>query len=432
VGTARVSEPRILARSEHCLSRKTVQKNALKVLYRLHGSKQAAYLVGGAVRDLLLARVPKDYDVATDARPQQIRRLFRNSRIIGRRFRLVHVYFREGIIEVSTFRRNPDSQEPGDESANLLITDDNVFGTPREDSFRRDFTINALFYDIGDYSVIDYVDGVRDLEAGIIRVIGDPDLRFREDPVRMMRACEIAGRLSFTLDSLTQEGIERHARELDKAAPARLTEELNQLMRCGSSARAMQWMFELSLAEVLLPEMRFMLEAERRGLGNFSGLFAVLDERVKKKAEFPEIGLLTSLLLPEVLVKCDQGCQDGKPAGGSLQLRQVASDVAGPFFRRFGLSKTKAEYAVQAILGFQQMRRRRWKDHERVRFSQRAYFDDAFFLSEAHAALTGQGGENLEKWKRIKDLRPKSSTAVERRKHRPRRRRQRPRARKAP
>jgi poly(A) polymerase len=422
VGTETATEPRVLARSEHSLSRKTIQKNALKVLYRLNGSKHTGYLVGGAVRDLLLGGKPKDYDVATDARPQQIRRLFRNSRIIGRRFRLVHVYFREGIIEVSTFRRSPEGEAEDADRPNLLITDDNVFGTPREDAFRRDFTINALFYDISNYTVIDYVEGVADLEAGIVRVIGDPDVRFREDPVRMMRACEIAGRLSFTLDAATQEGIGGNARELDKASPARLTEEVNQLLRCGRSARAMQWMFELGLAEVLLPEVRFMLEAEKRGLGDFSRVFTFLDRHAEAKGELPEVGVLTSLLLPEVLVKCDQSREDGRRSGNRSQLRQVATEVAGPFFRRFGLSKLKAEYAVQAILGFQSMRRGRWKDQERVRFSQRAFFDDAFFLSEALVAMTGEGSENLERWRRIKQLRPAKTATVL---HRPRRRRRR-------
>lgn len=421
-------EPRILARSEHTLSRKTVHRNALKVLYRLHSSKQLAYLVGGAVRDLLLDRQPKDYDVATDARPQEIRRLFRNSRIIGRRFRLVHVYFREGIIEVSTFRRNPEAED-NDSDDDLLITDDNVFGTPREDAFRRDFTINALFYDIANFTVVDYVGGVRDLEDGIIRVIGDPDVRFREDPVRMMRACEIAGRLSFTLDGETQEGIERHASEIDKAAPARLTEEVNQLLRCGASARAMQWMFDLGLADALLPEMGSMLEAERRGLGEFSRLFSFLDERAQKQQELPEIGVFAGLLLPEILVRCDGSCR-GAAESGTMKLRQVATDIAGPFFRRFGLSKMKAEFAVQAVLGFQRMRRRRWKDQERVHFSNRPYFDDALFLSELCAEVSGRGREEVERWVRVRKLRPKRPTALGK-KRRPRRRRRRSRAPKA-
>ena len=425
MGTASTTEPRILARSEHSLSRKTIHRNALKVLYRLHGAKHAGYLVGGAVRDLLLGGQPKDYDVATDARPQQIRKLFRNSRIIGRRFRLVHVYFREGIIELSTFRRTPDAETQDPDAGNLLITDDNVFGTPREDAFRRDFTINALFYDIGNFSVVDYVDGIADLEAGVIRVIGDPDIRFREDPVRMMRACEIAGRLSFTLDPTTQEGIERHAGELDKAAPARITDEINQLLRCGCAARAMQWMLEMGLAEILLPEVRFMLEAERRGLGNFSRLFAFLDSRAKKEADFPEVGLLTTLLLPEVLVKCEDGCGEGESPAHRARLRNVATEVTTPFFRRFGLSKHKAEQAVQAILGFQRLRRSGWKDHERVRVSQRSYFDDAFFLAEAYAAMTGRGHENVEKWRRVKQLRPAPPRPLERRPRRPRKRRRR-------
>jgi poly(A) polymerase len=419
------SEPRILSRPNHGLSRKVVQKSALKVLYRLSGSDHLAYLVGCAVRDLLLGRTPKDYDVATDARPQRIRRLFRNSRIIGRRFRLVHVYFRDGIIEVSTFRRSPDPEAQESDAGDLLITDDNVFGTPREDAFRRDFTINALFYDISNFSVIDYVGGIDDLEAGVVRVIGDPGVRFCEDPVRMMRACEYAGRLGFTLDGATQEGIAQHARELDKAAPARVTEELNQLLRCGRAAGSMQWMFELGLADVLLPEIGAVVEAERRGLGRFSCLFSFLDSKAEAEGEIPEVGLYSSLLLPTILVECDARCDDDDTPRGRARLRQVATDVAVPFFRRFGLSGQKAEHAVQAVLGFQRMRHGKWKDHERVRLSHRAYFDDALFLLELYAAATGRGTENLKRWHRVRQARPEVSKGPRPPRGRPRRKRRR-------
>lgn len=156
--------PHILSRAEHPISRKNIDTNAVKVLYRLHRSGYRGLMVGGSVRDLMLGRRPKDFDVATDARPHEVRRLFRNSRIIGRRFRLAHVFFHDGIVEVSTFRRDPDPEERQGGNGDLLITDDNVFGSAREDAFRRDFTVNALFYDIADFSVIDYVGGVRDLE----------------------------------------------------------------------------------------------------------------------------------------------------------------------------------------------------------------------------------------------------------------------------
>ena len=236
MSTPEDEQPRILERSQHPISRKNISSNALKVLYRLHRKGHQAYLVGGSVRDLMLGLSPKDFDVGTDAAPHEVRRLFRNSRIIGRRFRLVHVVFGPEVIEVSTFRRDPDPRQQDSEDGELLITSDNVFGTPREDAFRRDFTINALFYDIADFSVIDYVGGIEDLERRIVRVIGDPDVRMQEDPVRMMRACEFAGRLDFGIDRDTQESIQRHRQKLEMASPARLTEEVVQLLRCGRPA----------------------------------------------------------------------------------------------------------------------------------------------------------------------------------------------------
>ncbi|MBD3853662.1 MAG: polynucleotide adenylyltransferase PcnB, partial [Acidobacteria bacterium] len=216
--------PRILTRPEHKLSRKDLSQEAIKVLYRLNRSGYAAYLVGGSVRDLLLGRRPKDFDVATNARPQEIRRLFRNSRIIGRRFRLVHVFFKGEIIEVATFRASPEPPETPDDweeaeeeaAEEEAVTDpprprvqEDVYGTPAEDARRRDFTINALFYNIADFSIIDHVGGIEDLERGIIRTIGDPDERFVEDPVRMMRALEYAARLGFEIDPQTAEAIDR-------------------------------------------------------------------------------------------------------------------------------------------------------------------------------------------------------------------------------
>jgi hypothetical protein len=187
--------PRILSRPEHNLSRKNIDPDALKVLYRLKNNGFVAYLVGGGVRDLLLERQPKDFDIGTSAHPQQVRKLFRNCFIVGRRFRLAHVRFGRKVVEVSTFRRAAEPEE-GD----TLIRRDNTFGTPEEDAFRRDFTVNALFYDIATFSVIDWVRGIEDLIDRVIRTIGDPGVRFREDPVRMLRAVALAARLGFTID----------------------------------------------------------------------------------------------------------------------------------------------------------------------------------------------------------------------------------------
>ena len=280
--------PRVLTRPEHPVSRKQIAPEALKVLYRLSAAGKQAYLVGGSVRDLLLGRRPKDYDVATDARPGDIRRIFRNSRIIGRRFRLVHVLFRDQIVEVSTFRREPDPDEQRGDGDDLLITSDNAFGTPEQDAFRRDFTINALFYDISDFSIIDYVGGIDDLERRMIRTIGDPWVRFREDPVRMMRACELAGRLGFGIEERTQEAIRELAPEIARAAPARVTDELLALLRCGSAGPALQWMLELGLLDPLVPEVWAMVRAGERGLGDFARILPVLDRRMAARRQTGE------------------------------------------------------------------------------------------------------------------------------------------------
>jgi poly(A) polymerase len=246
------SDPRILARPEHPISRQDISTEALKVLYRLHRSGYLAYLVGGSVRDLMLGRTPKDFDVATNARPNEVRRLFRNSRIIGRRFRLAHVFFRDEVIEVATFRASPeppegpDDWEEAEQEAMEEASEDaargspprdpGLYGTPDEDARRRDFTVNALFYNIADFSVVDYVHGLEDLQAGVVRTIGDPDVRFEEDPVRMMRALEYRVRLGFELEEETRSAIERCRSSIENASPARLSYELYESLRSGSAA----------------------------------------------------------------------------------------------------------------------------------------------------------------------------------------------------
>src|SRR5438034_701620 len=244
-------EPRIVPRAEHPISRRDIDPDALKVLYRLRQFDHIAYLVGGSVRDLLLGRRPKDFDIGTSAHPYQVKKLFRNCWIIGRRFRLAHVKFGEKVIEVATFRRQiaqgeevvqdavpapvlPETVEaaagapaPAHRQAYVdgrdnehLIHRDNTFGSPEEDAFRRDFTINALFYDIATFSIIDYVGGLDDLRAGLVRSIGDPETRFLEDPVRMLRAVALAARLDFTIDQPTLEGIRRLRHEIARSSPA--------------------------------------------------------------------------------------------------------------------------------------------------------------------------------------------------------------------
>ena len=421
-------EPRIVPRSEHPISRRDISANAVKVLYRLHNAGYMAYLVGGSVRDLMLSRQPKDYDIGTDAKPNEIRRLFSNSRIIGRRFRLVHVYFHDGeIVEVSTFRRDPDPDEQRGEPGELLITSDNAYGTPEQDAFRRDFTINALFYSIGDFSVIDYVGGIDDLDRKLVHVIGDPDKRFREDPVRMLRACEFAGRLGFGIETRTQEAIHRHRRELDKASPARVTEEIAQLLRCGHAGAAMQWMLDLGLLEVMLPEAYAMVAASERGLGNFGQILPVVDGMVRSGRQLSDIGLLAALLLPKVIVRrYDIEALDQRPMSRSAIETMIQEEVT-PFLSRFTVSNLKSQQIVQALVGFQRLCEPRWSLPERVRFTRKPYFDDARLLFEILVEATGEGGEALAEWDAAARRRPplKAGAEAEAARPRPRRRRRR-------
>ena len=290
-------EPTVIARSEHAISRRDIDPDALKVLYRLHEHNYVAYLVGGSVRDLFLGRRPKDFDIGTSAHPHQVKKLFRNCWIIGRRFRLAHIKYGPKTIEVATFRRQVDPSElPSDAAQTAEILDaaleaspepalapdatleeqvqsegthlaqvrahdrlihrDNTFGTPEEDAFRRDFTINALFYDIGSYSIIDYVGGLQDLENRLIRSIGDPGTRFLEDPVRMLRAVVFAARLDFTIDDPILDAFETHRHEIGRAAPARLMEEYFKILRSGSAEKTFGMLKDTRLLREITPELQ--------------------------------------------------------------------------------------------------------------------------------------------------------------------------------
>jgi poly(A) polymerase len=310
-----MSDPVIIPRADHPLSRSQVDPDALKVLYRLHQNGYVAYLVGGSVRDLLLDRRPKDFDIGTSAHPYQVKRLFRNCWIIGRRFRLAHVRFGPKTIEVATFRRLvsaaeqaatdagddilasiPDGVALTNDDRDRLVHRDNTFGTPEEDAFRRDFTINALFYDIGTFSIIDYTGGLEDLRARVVRSIGDPAERFQEDPVRMLRAIAMAARLDFTIDPPIDEAIATHRDEIARSAPARLVEEFYKLLRSGSAEKAFRMMAERRLLESIAPELQ-----SRSGDALWESL-AALDAYRKRFEGAPDTLtnaiLLGSLLLP--------------------------------------------------------------------------------------------------------------------------------------
>ena len=251
-----MAAPTTIPRQAHTLSRRLVDDDALKVIHRLQQHDFETYLVGGGVRDLLLDRRPKDFDLGTSAHPQQIKRLFKNCWIIGRRFRLAHIKFGKKTLEVATFRRQVPPETDTERAAReaererakrdaastgrptrRFIPRDNTFGTAEEDAFRRDFTINALFYDAANRSILDYVDGMRDIRSRTIRSIGDPNERFVEDPVRMLRAVVLAARLELSIDPAVTEAIRRYRGELVHSSPARLLEELYKIARSGASER---------------------------------------------------------------------------------------------------------------------------------------------------------------------------------------------------
>ena len=257
---------RIIPRAEHSISRSAISPNALRVLYRLREAGYEAFLVGGCVRDLLLGITPKDFDIATSALPEEVKRTFRNCRLIGRRFRLAHVVFGREIIEVATFRANSD-----DGSGDRQVHDDgrllrdNVYGTIEDDAVRRDFTANALYYTIDDFSVHDYVGGFEDVQNRVLKLIGDPSTRYHEDPVRMLRAVRFAAKLGFSIDDATAAPIPELAPLLGDAAPARLFEECLKLFLSGYAEQCFLGLERFGLLDVLFPESAAALKANRSG-----------------------------------------------------------------------------------------------------------------------------------------------------------------------
>jgi len=245
----------VIPRSQHSISRKSISDAALKVLYRLSNSGHRACLVGGGVRDLLLGVQPKDFDVATDATPEEIRALFKNSRIIGRRFRLVHIRFGRDIIEVATFRAHAEDSARTELDTHGRILRDNTFGDIEEDAIRRDFTINALYYDIHDFSMLDYAGGLQDIEKRQLRLIGDPTTRYQEDPVRMLRALRFAAKLDFSIEASAADAIHECGRLLAVIPPARMFDEVVKLFHSGSARRVFELLREFNLLRYLVPAL---------------------------------------------------------------------------------------------------------------------------------------------------------------------------------
>ena len=317
--TGRAAAALIVPAGEHPVTRKDIGRSALKVLDRLHQAGHAAYLVGGGVRDALVGLKPKDFDIATDASPETIRSLFRNSRIIGRRFRLVHVVFGREIIEVATFRAAHNQGEGGEIGAAGRIVRDNVFGSIAEDACRRDFSVNALYYNIADDSVVDYVGGLADLDAGVFRLIGDPLTRCAEDPVRVLRAARLAAKLEFDIDPLTQAAMRKTAGELKSTPPARLFEEVLKLFQGGYACRSFHAVREQDLLQYLFPLLDRRLKAGAPELeGMLDAALSNTDARVKVGKPITPAYLLAFMLWPDVEQYALQDSANGVPVNDAL------------------------------------------------------------------------------------------------------------------
>ncbi|MGZ8241061.1 MAG: polynucleotide adenylyltransferase PcnB [Methylobacter sp.] len=326
---------KIYPRSEHNISRTQVSENALKVLYRLQKSGFDAYLVGGCVRDLLLGREPKDFDVATNADPEQIRKIFRNCRLIGRRFRLAHIHFGREVIEVATFRgagEEQDDKQMLNKEGRLLR--DNVYGTIEEDVWRRDFTVNALYYNIRDFSVVDYTGGMEDHRTGTLRLIGDPETRFREDPVRMLRAVRFAVKLGFKLHPDCEKSIPELAELLSNIPSARLYDETLKLFLSGYALQTFEMLRHYGLFKVLFPATESSLAIEENGFPKLLLIKALenSDNRIAEGKTVTAYFLLAAFLWEPVRMQAKENMAQGmveyiayQEAAGEVISRQIKS-----------------------------------------------------------------------------------------------------------
>jgi poly(A) polymerase len=375
-----------------------IDPDALRVVQRLRRYQHKAYLVGGCVRDLLLGRKPKDFDVATSATPNEIRRCFRNCRIIGRRFRLAHVFFGRKIIETATFRANPRTVEddasggetPAEEkNADLLIRRDNVFGTAEEDARRRDFTINGLFFDVDSAQVIDHVGGLPDLEARLVRTIGDPDIRFREDPVRILRAVKFAARCDLTIEQETYQRMMEHKAELAKCAQARVTEEFYRLLRAGAARRSFELLFETGLLEFLLPELAQawtnLEEPEvKKRVERFWSYMRALDESIVTRDETPsDAMILATLLLPPLR---DVLAPD---APSTPNISGVVAQSVQPILERLKASRRDSELCRQILLALRYLLPGSRARRQQERLANRPFYKDTAWLAAIVARAEG-------------------------------------------
>lgn len=426
-GDSMTSETTESPTSLHPIDPKTICKRAVDIVTRLQKAGYQAYLVGGCVRDLLLGQQPKDFDIATSARPEEVRKLFSSCRLIGRRFRLAHIYYGREYYEVATFRAPHDDSKHGQVDGEGRITHDNVYGTIEEDVWRRDFTINALFYDPVTNEVIDYVNGLQDLEERRIRFIGDPEARFREDPVRILRAIRFAAKLQFNIDPITERLLEPSASLLDNVAPARLFDEVLKLLHSGYGWPTFLMLQKYDILPFILPITDDSLHAHE------SGRFAKLvqaslqntDRRIQEGLSVMPPFLFSVLLWDKVQVVSQQIKDEGFPEMQALQIAAsevLAEQVDFTAIPRRLSNITREIWALQKRFHYRDMRRASTLMHNN-RF--RAAYD--FLCLRAHAGEDVQ--EDADWWTNFQKMNADERGSIcersPRRRHNPRHRRRR-------
>ena len=472
-------KPTIIPRKEHNVSRKWISPNAVRVLYKLKEHGYYAYLVGGGVRDLLLGREPKDFDIATNATPNEVKKVFRNCRLIGRRFRLAHIHFHDDIVEVATFRSmTPDEPEvveaaieqplegvcpdavspdalpqetieapvaevsvvpaaPGARSRppRMLKTEggmilrDNVFGTPEEDALRRDFTVNALFYNIADYSVIDYVGGMKDLKSGLIRIIGDPMIRFTEDPVRMVRAVRFAALLGFEIEAETYRAMLELRDKMELASPARMYEEVLKLFLLGEGEKTYQLLRKIGLFGVIFPRLNAWVDMEEEGFPHtwIGKAFEWVDACVQAGRTVPP-HILFALMYGQYIESLAAKYRKSGVAAVDA-LNKAVTEVMAEQALRVQIPK-KISLAMRDMYWNQQRFEKREGKHPRF-FQRRPGFADAFEYLRFTSETTGERKELRAWWKEFIKAHPlapgeeKEIQKIVEKKARPKRRRRR-------
>jgi len=409
----------VIPRAKHPISRKRIDEEALKVLYRLHRHGFLAYLVGGSVRDLLLGKTPKDFDVATNAHPHEINALFKNSRIIGRRFRLVQVFFKgRKVIEVSTFRSRSEFEEVQTEGGEIIRTDS--YGTPAEDALRRDITINGLFYNIADFSIIDYVGGMTDLERRIIRTIGDPNERFQQDPVRMIRVIRHAARTGFSIEDQTYQAILKHREEIRKCSPSRLRDEFLRELKESVAKSSLKLMVQTGLLFSLFPDFERALGSRssyrEENQKFFLSLFDLADQLIKAGRQVSE-GLLLALFLTPFL----QAVTPQHPFLGKrekyLYLMQSIHWAIHQILTPFSFPRGAKEMAYQILVAQWNIKKSIQKGVIFKKLRMKKYFKEAVFLFGIKAQAKGEKTPRILRNAVASDLLPWWPKELKRRHH---------------